>query len=167
MLALVASSALTFTPTTPLVRSTTTSRPALQSAPRMGVLDNVASPLRKWESSADIPAGVNTNQFSDLPFEVTALFAFIFLVGVAGLVRASGLDVGALAESAQKAYAAGRAETTGTEAPVASAPEAEAPPVPAAEGGQSSELQYLQSMAAMQKEKRGGSSDRKKKSKKR
>ena len=60
-------------------------------------LDALASPLRKWEVPADAAAvDPNANPLTDLPIEVAALFGFIILVGIAGLVKQSG----ALSESA-------------------------------------------------------------------
>ena len=53
--------------------------------------------LRKWEVPADAAAvDPNANPLTDLPIEVAALFGFIILVGIAGLVKQSG----ALSESA-------------------------------------------------------------------
>ena len=65
-------------------------------------MDALASPLRKWELPSDAAATAaaapadGANPLTDLPIEVVGLFAFIILVGIAGLVKESG----ALSESA-------------------------------------------------------------------
>merc|ERR1719343_1404336 len=50
-------------------------------------LDAIASPLRKFEGSASATG----NPLADLPIEVELLFGAILIVGVAGLVKQSGL----------------------------------------------------------------------------
>jgi len=62
---------------------------------RMGPLDAVAGPLRKWETvaapTADSSAATANGLPFGLPLEVTGLFAVILVVGIIGLVQRSGV----------------------------------------------------------------------------
>ena len=143
-------------PRLPAVRATRA------STPLMGPLETIASPLRKF----DAPNAVSTGSMTDgAPLEVQALFAVIFLVGVAGLVRGSGvLDSAAV----QTALASVKGDAPAA-APEAASPVAEAPQDPTDISDMSQaqqEAMYFKQIAKDLGTKRGGSSKRRKKAKK-
>eukprot|EP00966_Prymnesium_polylepis_P107126 2480734-Prymnesium_polylepis.2 len=157
MLAALACSALAFAPPLTGMSGRPTARP--QRSPAVMVdspMEALASPLRKFEGTSTAAAGTG-DILKDVPIEVVGLFGAIILVGVAGLVKQSGVLSAAaptvgLGDS--RADLKESAETAATEE--ADMTQAE------------QEKKYFAILAEEAKGKRGGSSEaRKKKSKKR
>jgi len=154
MACLLAASALAFAPPARLGRPAIAARTRASQQPTL--LDNpieaIASPLRKFEPSQAAPA--TGSPLDGLPIEVGLLFGAILLVGVAGLVKQSGvLDASAptigLGESRDELVSSGAAK------PAAERPEPEDEKVLA-----------MNMVEDEFKKRRGGSSaDRKKKQK--
>ena len=171
LLAALSSTALAFAPGAPLASSR---RPCVQrkTAPVMGPLEVIASPLNKWQVAAPAaPAAPATSSILppsptaglDLPPEVAALFAVIFGVGIIGLVRGSGvLDK---YDFSQLANAGASAEPGGTDAAEAAAPAAPAAKDPADMTQAEQEKLYFKQISGELAGKRGGSKSARKKKK--
>ena len=109
---------------------------------------------RKFEPSSAAPA-VQGEILKDLPVEVALLFGAILLVGVAGLVKQSGVLT-------PNAPTVGLGESRDELAGSAAAAKATDESLSQAE----QEKKYFAILAEEQKQKRGGSSDKRKKKKK-
>jgi len=158
MLSLLLAAPMGFTPLSAGRMSPLRAGPVISSrtaaAPVMDVnndaLSAIASPLRKWQPSSAADGSI----LSDVPFEVAALFGVIILVGVAGLIRQSGVLSAA-------APTVGLGQTRDDLAPAAEEAEEEAALTQAEQ-----EKKYFAILAQEQAEKRGGDSSARKKKKK-
>ncbi|KAL1511380.1 hypothetical protein AB1Y20_006181 [Prymnesium parvum] len=133
--------------------------PRLPAAPHMldSPLSTVVAPLRKFEPSGDAVAR-SGDLLTGLPIEVALLFGAILLVGVAGLVKQSGI-------LRPDAPTVGLGESRESVAPraAAAAEEEDAEPLTQAE----QEKKYFAILAEEAKTKRGGSAQKRKKKKQR
>ena len=133
LLAAFTSTALAFAPGAPLASSRRTCL-LRKTAPVMGPLEAIASPLNKWQASVPAaPAAPASSSILppsptaglDFPPEFVALFAVIFGVGIIGLVRGSGVldkyDLSQLVSGTPAAPAAASSEAADGAAPAAPA----------------------------------------------